>query len=148
MHCIDRTSGASLRAVFDTNVLLDFWVFDDAAARPLIARLECGAIEAVTSRACIDELADVLGRIELGVSAETRQSILARWFRIATPIEPTRMAELICKDPDDQKFLDLAQAADAAWLFTRDRALLELAPSARRFGLRIEQPADLLSVEA
>ena len=30
------------RAVIDTNVLLDFWVFDDAAARPLRAAVESG----------------------------------------------------------------------------------------------------------
>ena len=28
------------RAVIDTNVLLDFWVFDDAASRPLRAAVE------------------------------------------------------------------------------------------------------------
>jgi len=32
-----------------------------------------------------------------------------------------------CRDPDDQKFLEIAGAAGAATLITRDKALLRLA---------------------
>jgi len=32
-----------------------------------------------------------------------------------------------CRDPDDQKFLEAAQAAHAGFLVTKDRALLDLA---------------------
>src|SRR5215471_9680541 len=135
MRCIDRTSGALRRAVFDTNVLLDFWVFDDAASRPLLARLECGAIEAVTSQACLDELADVLSRHPLGVAPENRQAILERWGRLATRIDRIEAGRLTCSDPHDHKFLDLASSAGADWLCTRDNALLRLASGARKFGL-------------
>jgi predicted nucleic acid-binding protein len=46
-----------------------------------------------------------------------------------------------CRDADDQKFLDLAFALGARWLFSRDRALLELAKSASTLGLEILTPA-------
>ncbi|OXH83132.1 nucleotide-binding protein, partial [Burkholderia multivorans] len=47
-----------------------------------------------------------------------------------------------CKDRDDQKFLELARAAQAEWLVSKDRALLKLAKrTARDFGFRIAQPA-------
>ncbi|KWZ43575.1 MULTISPECIES: PIN domain-containing protein [Burkholderia] len=47
-----------------------------------------------------------------------------------------------CKDRDDQKFLELAYAARADWLISKDRALLKLARRTERdFGFRIAQPA-------
>jgi predicted nucleic acid-binding protein len=47
-----------------------------------------------------------------------------------------------CKDRDDQKFLELAHAAQADWLVSKDRAVLKLAKRiARDFGFQIAQPA-------
>ena len=40
-----------------------------------------------------------------------------------------------CRDPDDQKFLDLATRVRARWLLSRDDHLLVLAKRARRDGL-------------
>jgi predicted nucleic acid-binding protein len=45
-----------------------------------------------------------------------------------------------CSDGDDQKFIDLAWHGSAAWLFSRDRAVLKLARAARLRGLRIATP--------
>jgi predicted nucleic acid-binding protein len=47
----------------------------------------------------------------------------------------------ICADPDDQMFIDLAWSTAAAWLFSRDRALLDLARPALARGVRITTPA-------
>jgi len=47
---------------------------------------------------------------------------------------------LICRDPDDQKFIDLAISQGAQWLFSRDRAVLALAKRARAQGLIIMSP--------
>ena len=48
------------RVVVDTNVLLDFWVFEDPRARPLREALESGRIQALRDGATVDELAEVL----------------------------------------------------------------------------------------
>jgi predicted nucleic acid-binding protein len=45
-----------------------------------------------------------------------------------------------CKDPDDQKFLELAASAGAQLLISKDQAVLELAPRVTRF--RILAPKD------
>ena len=51
-----------------------------------------------------------------------------------------------CRDRDDQKFLELAHAAKADWLVSKDRAVLKLAKrTARDFGFRIAQPAPFVS---
>jgi hypothetical protein len=65
---------------------------------------------------------------------------LADWEALAGLIEAQRPAPWLCRDPDDQKFLDLAYGAGAQLLFTKDRAVLSLARRARRDGLLILEP--------
>lgn len=129
------------RAVIDTNVLLDFWVFDDPAARPLRAALESGRINALRSGDCVDELAQVIMREKFTLATEARFDILREWDRLATPVARVFAAPVACSDPHDQKFLDLAYTARADWLVTKDKALLKLARRARRDGLLIVAPA-------
>jgi putative PIN family toxin of toxin-antitoxin system len=129
------------RAVIDTNVLLDFWVFDDPAARPLREALISGTVQALRSGDCVDELSDVLMRNRFDLPAERRLDILRLWDRLAKPVDPVFPAALACTDPRDQKFLDLACSAAADWLVTKDKALLKLARKARGIGLQVLGPA-------
>jgi putative PIN family toxin of toxin-antitoxin system len=134
------TSGPNPRAVIDTNVLLDFWVFDDPAARPLRAALDGGAVVAISSGDCVDEFTEVLMRETFALETERRFDILRRWDRLAERVEHVQAAALSCTDPHDQKFLDLASTARADWLVTKDKALLKLARRARDNGLLILTP--------
>jgi uncharacterized protein len=129
------------RAVIDTNVLLDFWVFDDPAARPLRAALEKGRMNAMRSGDSVDELTQVILREKFVLATEARFGALREWDRLATPVERVFPAPIACSDPHDQKFLDLAYTARADWLVTKDKALLKLARRARRDGLLIVAPA-------
>lgn len=129
------------RAVIDTNVLLDFWVFDDPASRPLRAAIEGGRVNALRSGDCIDELTTVLLREKFPLANEARFALLRDWDRLATPVDRIFPAPVACSDVDDQKFLDLAYTARADWLVTKDKALLKLARRARRDSLLILAPA-------
>ncbi len=129
------------RAVFDTNVLLDFWVFEDPHAVTLRAAVEQGRVGALRSAACVDEFSEVLSRPKLNVDGAARCEILRRWHALATPVEPVCAAPYACTDPHDQKFLDLAHTVGADWLVTKDKALLKLARRALLGGLRIVDPA-------
>ena len=73
--------------------------------------------------------------------------VASAWSAIArqvdTPVDPGASLRLHCTDPDDQKFIDLAIAAGAHTLVSRDKALLRLArKAAERHGLRICTPAN------
>lgn len=130
------------RAVLDTNVLLDFWVFDDPRARALKSAIEQQRVLALATEAHIGELAEVLARSKFALSQAQQLAILDHWRGLAQIVAEARPAPLVCRDPDDQKFLDLAFSERANWLISKDKALLGLARPARRFDLLIAGPAD------
>ena len=140
--------GAAPCAVVDTNILLDCWVFDDAAARPLWQAVLQRRLGCLRTAATDAELLDVLGRpvCERRLAARAMQpgSLLAQWRDLAQLVDKVFAAPWRCTDPHDQKFLDLAVSARAQLLVTKDKALLKLARRARRDGLAIVPVATAL----
>ncbi|WP_261529045.1 putative toxin-antitoxin system toxin component, PIN family [Burkholderia multivorans] len=138
---------AACRVVLDSNVWIDILVFDDPATRPILAALECGTLAAVIDGRCLTELEHVLDYPQFRARAIDKAAALATVARLAHVVEPAPADADApplpkCKDRDDQKFLELARAAQAEWLVSKDRALLKLAKrTARDFGFRIAQPA-------
>lgn len=136
------------RIVIDTNVCLDLFLFRDARWNALLAALESGEIEAVTRPDCRNEWLIVLGYSHLAIDPAQRQSVKARFDEMIVCLEPPdlRLAEIrlpLCKDTDDQKFLELALDARAAILLTKDKALLKLARRTAKAGLfRILHPEE------
>lgn len=137
-------SAARPRVIIDTNVWLDLFVFRDQAARPLAQALRDGSLLALRSQQTDAELLAVLARPRFVALAGTSAStLLQHWQALAQCAPMLGHAPWICRDPKDQKFLDLAYCAHAKMLFTKDRALLRLARAARRGRLQIICPADL-----
>jgi len=134
-------SPGSTTTVLDTNVLLALWLFRDPAVESLRAALAGGLLQPVRSIATDAEFAEVLARPELFAVVPERQAmLLGAWQATASPVEVIQSAPWVCRDPLDQKFLELAVSAQAGWLITRDRDLLKLARKARRQGLLIVTP--------
>jgi uncharacterized protein len=135
------------RVVLDSNVWIDILVFDDAATRPIHAALQRGALDAVIDARCLAELSRVLDYPQFARRAVDKAAALACVARLSTLSTHDASAAIAaplprCKDRDDQKFLELAHAAGADWLVSKDQALLKLARrTARDFGFRIAQPA-------
>lgn len=120
-----QTLTFEMRLVLDTQVWLDWLVFDDPSIAPLKAAHAAQRVEIFIDAACRAELERVLA-YPLG-----RRSVacLGECARISKDCDAAagRGKKLpACRDPDDQKFLALALAARADCLVTRDQALLEL----------------------
>lgn len=129
--------------VLDTNVVLDLLHFDDPAVAPIRRALQAGRAACVGSAACRDELAHVLSYPQFKIGDDEARRILDAYAALLQPWEAdgTALPPLPpCRDPDDQKFLELAQAAKADLLVTKDKALLALAKKAGRLGFRIATP--------
>lgn len=137
------TAAAALRPaiVIDTQVVMDWLVFNDARVQPLVAALTSGALRWLVAPAMRDEIRHVLGR---GVAARYAPDLALIETQFDIHSEAVEAAEpsprLVCRDPDDQKFIDLALARNARWLVSRDKALLALAKRAKLRGLVILKP--------
>lgn len=116
-----------MRLVLDTQVWLDWLVFDDPSVAPLRAAIDSGRAEVLIDAACLAELARVLA-YPLAKRPVDAAACLGACQRIATRVEAGTggLYKLACRDPDDQKFLTLAAGARADCLVTRDRELLRL----------------------
>jgi putative PIN family toxin of toxin-antitoxin system len=128
------------RIVLDTNVCLDLFLFRDPACTPLLAALQAGTVQAVTRADCRAEWLRVLHYPQLPIQEATRPGIAAAFDRLIHDLPDTAVAadETLlprCADPDDQKFLELALAARASWLLSKDNELLKLDRRTRGAGL-------------
>lgn len=129
------------RIVLDTNVCLDLFVFHDPRCARLHDALRTGDVIAVTDDACREEWLRTLRYPQLRLDEATREAATAgfdatvqRWSSLRVSGSHAAMLPR-CRDPDDQKFLELAAMAQARWLLTRDEHLLSLARRTRRAGL-------------
>jgi uncharacterized protein len=143
-HPQDNTTGASMhppRIVLDTNAVLDWLWFGDDSMAPLAVALNEGRLRWVATAPMRRELECVLDRLAAAVPTNSKEQVLTSFDRWSTLVEPAPVFErLRCSDADDQKFIALALATGAAWLISRDRAVLRLARRAGAFGLAIVTP--------
>jgi len=125
------------RIVLDTNVCLDLFVFRDPRWQPLMAAMQAGEVATVTRADCRMEWTLVLAYTKLGLDTVAQQTALAEFDRWITLVDAdaSAIALPVCKDPDDQKFLELAAASGATTLVSKDKALLKLARRTRKLGL-------------
>ena len=118
-------TGAAI--VLDTNIVLDVFVFNAAAAQPLKARLIAGELDWLATTAMRDELARVLAYPQivprLAFYDLAAGDVLAAFDRHARLVPVAAKAQVTCRDADDQKFIDLA-VAHRTPLLSKDRAVL------------------------
>lgn len=135
-----------MRVVLDTNVWIDWLVFNDPGIAPLREAHRSERIQIVSNDACIEEFERVLAYPEFRLDRAQQQICRAQVERCTIRHEGHRAEGLTAlprsSDPDDQKFLVLAFDAKAHWLLTRDKALLKLARRLKSAGLRVGSPLE------
>jgi putative PIN family toxin of toxin-antitoxin system len=113
--------------VLDTNIVLDAFVFDDPATQALKQALASNQLQWLATKAMRDELARVLCYPKILPRMVfyklTASHVLAQFDGQATLVDTAPRASAVCKDPDDQKFIDLA-VLHKALLLSKDKAVL------------------------
>ena len=89
----------------------------------------------------LTELVDVLARPKFDRYASRRPTTPSACWGIVRVI-PITQRITACRDPKDDKFLDIALNGDARMILTGDNDLLELHPF---HGIEILKPADFLN---
>ncbi len=131
-----------MRVVIDTSVFLSRLLLPDSTpARAARQAIDSAII--LVSEDTMNELADVLARPNLDryLSLKTRQQFLLELGEIAQFV-PIIQRIRVCRDPRDDKFLELAVNGQAHSILTGDRDLLSLHPFR---GIAILSPADCLA---
>lgn len=123
--------------VLDTNIVLDLFVYDDAAALPLRSALAQGALRWLATRAMRDELQRVLDYPQILKRRAARGiellDVLAHFDAHAHLVADAPRAPVRCQDEDDQKFIDLA-VAHRALLVSKDGEVLKMKARLLRLG--------------
>ncbi|MEB3310356.1 MAG: putative toxin-antitoxin system toxin component, PIN family [Snowella sp.] len=117
-----------LRLVFDTNVLISGLLSDNSVPQKIFDYAQANAIFLI-SQETFQELAEVLTRSKFDryITLEKRSKFLNLLSIKSEMIEITTKINL-CRDPKDNKFLELAVNGKADYLITGDQDLLILNP--------------------
>jgi putative PIN family toxin of toxin-antitoxin system len=135
------------RLVFDTNALVSRLLLPTSLPAQAVRHAADDGL-LLASDATLLELADVLARPKFDpyVTIAERQEFLRRFARIAVNVEIVRTIRA-CRDPKDDKFLELAVNGEADAIVTGDRDLLTLDPfqgipilTSARYLARIARP--------
>ena len=128
------------KIVVDTNIVLDLFVFSDVKTAPLRQALESGSHQWIATQPMRDELERVLAYPQIVPRVAfyrlTATDVLGQFDKFAQlePIAPK--ATVTCKDPDDQKFIDLAVEHHAT-LLSKDNAVLRMAKRLLALGVGV-----------
>ena len=132
----------SRRLVVDTNVFASAIIFPRSVPRQVVDHaLDHGVV--IFSEATMSELAEVLSRSKFDsfVSRAERELFLAK-IESAAEFVPIIQLVRACRDPKDDKFLEVALNGRADMIITGDADLLEMHPWR---GLAILSPAGYLN---
>jgi putative PIN family toxin of toxin-antitoxin system len=133
-------TAAPVRVVLDTNIVLDLWLYKDAATPALLEALEIKTVQWLATQVMRDELERVLAYTHivkrLVFSQLTAEDILAQFDAHVQLMPIAAKALYVCKDGDDQKFIDLA-AQHKTQLISKDKAVLTMRNRMARLGVAV-----------
>jgi uncharacterized protein len=115
------------RVVFDSSTVVPALLFANGRLAWLRPHWRDGGCVPLISRLTAAELTRVLRYPKFGLSAEDCRELLADYLPHCAVIEPTKRCPSVCRDKNDQPFLDLGQGGKADFLVSGDKDLLSLA---------------------
>lgn len=130
-----------IRVVLDTNVVLSALLFANGRLRWLRETWWQGQIAPVVNRTTITELLRVLAYPKFRLGQSERDDVLAEYLPFCVTFAPAAGVDApTAPDAADQHFLQLALAANVAFLVTGDNDLLVLASTLPSDTVRIVTP--------
>lgn len=137
--------------VLDSNIWVDILVFNDLLTRPIRTAMVNRKISVWVNMSCYEELIRVLSYPQFHYEKNEQEKLLL-WVRAYTYLfrnsysvyEESNLP--ICKDSDDQKFIQLVYHCPAQFLLTKDKALLTLSRyMQQKFGIAVLTPENFCS---
>lgn len=122
-----------MKVVLDTNVLISAFKDEYSYQKQIIDEIISGRIEAYANHQTLRENKLILNKLieDLNYKRELEQ-----FFAQVNSVQNRRQITIV-SDPEDNKILESAVEAEADYLITEDKVLLELSPFQ---GIRIVEP--------
>lgn len=122
---------APMKVVFDCMIFLQATANEESPAATALDLLDTGEIKLYVSEPVLEEVRKVLNRVEVRAAlpqiTEVRvDALFRRLDEKATMVSDVPRALRYSRDPEDEPYLNLAIAAKASFLISRDRDLLDL----------------------
>ena len=128
--------------ILDTNIVLDVFVFQDAAAQPIRDGLAARSLDWIATPPMRIELERVLGYPQivprLAFYELSAGDVLAQFDAHARLVPVPAKASVTCSDADDQMFIDLA-VAHRCTLLSKDKAVTSMAKRLQAFKVRTQK---------
>ena len=128
--------------ILDTNIVLDVFVFNDAAAQPIRDGLAARSVDWIATPPMRIELERVLTYPQiiprLAFYALSAGDVLAKFDVHARLVPVPAKASVTCSDADDQMFIDLA-VAHRCTLLSKDKAVTAMAKRLHALNARIQK---------
>jgi putative PIN family toxin of toxin-antitoxin system len=135
-----------MRAVVDTNILVRAIIRPHGTVGPLLLRLRHGEYTLLYAQSLLEELVDVLNRPRIcekyQLTDQDIQTVVSLILLRGEAVTPTERITA-CRDPQDDKFLEVAVAGEADVIVSGDQDLLTLHPFV---GIPILPPAAFLQM--
>ena len=132
----------TIRAVFDTNILISALLSVTGPPFRCLALAREGFVESVTCVPILDEFADKL-RTKFGFAEDRVRKAVDEVQRISTVVTILRRLSVVKDDPDDDVIVECALQGDATYIVTGDKHLIGLGQYA---GVRIIRAAQFVDL--
>lgn len=113
-----------MKVVIDTNVVASA-IFFGGKPQNLIQLAICKKIETFVSKEIVEEYKEILERLSKKYPTKAPKISLESIIPSFDFVEPSRKIE-ICRDPDDNKFLECATESKCLYIVSDDNDLLTL----------------------
>ena len=135
-----------MRTVVDTNILVRAVIRPQSTVGPVLLRLRQGEYTQLYSWASLEELIDVLNRPRIRdkyhLTDGDIQTVVGLFLVLGEEVTPAERIS-VCRDPKDDKFLEIAVTGKAGVIVSGDQDLLVLHPFA---GIPIVPPNAFLQM--
>jgi putative PIN family toxin of toxin-antitoxin system len=135
---------AKSRIILETNVIISALLREKSPARKVFDKANAGG-EVLVSTSTMLELYEVIRKPKFDkyISLERRTQFIAAFLASATQIDTTSIID-VCRDPKDNRFLELAIDGHADYMVSGDDDLLVLHPYQVT---KIVTPTDFLALD-
>jgi putative PIN family toxin of toxin-antitoxin system len=146
-----RADRLGVRAVFDCMVFLQGAARRESPAGACLLLFELDVIELCISDEIVSEIHDVLTRPRVrqkfpALTDELVGRFVSALVKRAVPVREVPRLFVYNRDPKDEPYLNLAIAAGASYLVSRDTDILDLARSDNPDGVRLRHHAPDLRI--